>query len=142
MILNAVLPLIHNEVGIRHLENCLHSSSSDDLSLAIELHNVLDNQLIDLPHTKFLPRLCESTKRAIALPPASASALAPAAVAALIKMLKFYVKVFKTLYFLNPGMDFVYIWHDYGCWSTILLATIPTPANGLEVKVIELEILC
>ena len=48
----------------------------------------------------FFARLYESTGRAIILPPALA------AVSALTKMLKFYVKVFKTLYFLNPQMDF------------------------------------
>ena len=63
-------------------------------------------------------------------------------VAALIKMLKFYVKVFKALYFLNPQMDLVYIWYDYRCWSKILLSTIHAPAHDLEVKVTDLEILC
>ena len=42
-------------------------------------------------------------RRAIALIPAVLAAVA------LTKMLKFYVKVFKTLYFLNPQMDLVYI---------------------------------
>ena len=54
-------------------------------------------------------------------------------------MLKFYVKVYKILYFLNPEMDFVYIWYDYRCWSKIFLGTINTPAQDLEVKVIDLE---
>ena len=58
------------------------------------------------------------------------------------KMLKFYVKVFKTLYFLNPQMDLVYIWYDYRCWSKNLLSSIHTPANDQEVKVMDLEILC
>ena len=49
-------------------------------------------------------------------------------------------KVYKTLYFLNPEMDFVYIWYDYTCWSKIFLGTIHTPAYDLEVKVT--EILC
>ena len=40
------------------------------------------------------------------------------------KMLKFYVKVFKTLYFLNPQMDLLYTWYDYRCWSKILFSTI------------------
>ena len=51
----------------------------------------------------FLARLYESTGRAIALPPTSAAA------PTLTKMLKFFFKVFKTLYFLNPLMDLVYI---------------------------------
>ena len=62
--------------------------------------------------------------------------------AALTKMIKFYVKIFKTLYFLNPQMDLVYIWYDYRCWSKTLLSFIYTPAYDLEVKVTDLEILC
>ena len=56
-------------------------------------------------------------------------------------MLKFYVKVLKTLYFLNPQTDLVYIWYNYRCWSKILLSTIQIPALDLEVKVMDLEIL-
>ena len=85
----------------------------------------------------FLARLYRSTGRAIALPPASALALA-----ALTKMLKFFVKVFKPSYFLNPLMDLVYIWYNYRCWSKILLSPIHTHAHDLEVKVTDLEILC
>ena len=54
---------------------------------------------------------------------------------------KFYVKVYTTLYFLTPAMDFVYIWYNYRCWSKIFLGTIHTPTYDLEVKVIDLEIL-
>ena len=86
----------------------------------------------------FLARLYESTGRTITL--ALASALAAALVLALTKMLKFYVKVYET-YFLNPEMDFVYIWYDYRCWSKIFLGTIHTPAHDLEIKVTDLEIL-
>ena len=67
----------------------------------------------------FLAHLYKSTGRAIALP--SALELAAAA-SVLTQMLMFYVKVFKTLYFLNPQMDLVYIWYDYRCWSKILLS--------------------
>ena len=84
----------------------------------------------------FLAHLHKSTGRAIAL------CLASALVAALTKMLKFYVRVYKTLYFLNSQMDLVYIRYDYRCWSKILWSTIHTPANDLEVKVTDLEILC
>ena len=55
-------------------------------------------------------------------------------------MLKFYVKVFKTLYFVNPLMDLLYIWYDYRYWSEILFSTIHTLAHGLKVKVMDLEI--
>ena len=48
-------------------------------------------------------RQYDSTGRAIAL------SLAFALVAWLTKMFKLYVKVYKTLYFLNPVMDFVYL---------------------------------
>ena len=51
----------------------------------------------------FLARLYESTGRAIAITPASASALALAS--ALLKMLKFLVKVFIRLYLLNMLMN-------------------------------------
>ena len=50
-------------------------------------------------------------------------------------VIKVYVKVYKTLYFLNPVMDFVYIWGDYRCWSKIFLGTISTLAHDLQVKV-------
>ena len=57
----------------------------------------------------FLARLYESTGRAIAVTPASASAsalaLASALASALLKMLKFLVKVFIRLYLLNVLMD-------------------------------------
>ena len=46
----------------------------------------------------------------------------------------FYIKVFKTLYFLNPQMDLVYIKHNIRYCSKILLSTIHTPAHDLEVK--------
>ena len=57
-----------------------------------------------------------------------------------LKMLKFNIKVFKTLYFLNPQMDLLYIKYDYRCWSKILFSTIHSPAYDLEVKVMDLEI--
>ena len=47
---------------------------------------------------------------------------------------------FKTLCFLNPQMDLVYIWYDYRCWSKVLLSTVHTPAHDLEVKVTDWEI--
>ena len=72
-----------------------------------------------------LARLYKSTGRAIALH--TALVLATAA-AVLTKILKFYIKVYKTLYFLNPEMDFVYIWYDYRCWSKIFLGTVHTSA--------------
>ena len=57
-------------------------------------------------------------------------------------MSEFDVKVFKTLYFLNPQTDLVYVWYDYRCWSKASLSTVNTPAHDLEVKVTDLEILC
>ena len=44
-----------------------------------------------------------------------ASVLASAAASALTKILKFYVKTFNTLHFLNPRMDLVYTWYDHRC---------------------------
>ena len=66
---------------------------------------------------QFLALLYKTTGRAIALPPASASALT--------KMFQFYVKVFKASYFLNPPMDLVNMWYK------ILLSPIHTPARDL-----------
>ena len=54
-------------------------------------------------------------------------------------MLKFYFKVFKTLYFLNPHLDLLHIWYNYSCWSKILYSAIHTPSHDLEVKVTVLE---
>ena len=70
----------------------------------------------------FLARLYESTGRAIAV--TTASALASAS--ALLKMLKFLVKVFKSLYLLNPWMDLVNTLPDVRYWSEVLCCTITT----------------
>ena len=86
----------------------------------------------------FLARLYESTGRAIAVTPASASALA----SALLKMLKFLVKVFMSLYLFKLGMDQVDTLHVGRYWSEVLCCTIMTHLGDLEVKVTDLEILC
>ena len=67
--------------------------------------------------------LYESTGRPIALTHVSTSGLALALLSGFTKRLKFYIKVFKTLHFLNPQMDLVYIWYDYRYWSKILSGT-------------------
>ena len=64
-----------------------------------------------------LARLYESTGRAIAVNPASASALALALASALLKMLKFLVKVFLSLYLLKLWMDQVDTLHVGRYWS-------------------------
>ena len=91
------------------------------------LQNAVFNQVLHcLPLVKqFLACLYESTGRTIALPPALATA------STLTKMLKFYVKVFKTSYFLNPQMDLGYIWYNNRCRFKILLSPIHTPARVL-----------
>ena len=86
----------------------------------------------------FLARLYESTGRAIAVTPAWASALA----SALLKMLKFLVKVFMSLYLLKLWMDQVDTLHAGSYWSEVLCCTIMTHLGDLEVKVTDLEILC
>ena len=88
------------------------------------------------PHTPFLARLYESTGRAIAVTPASALA------SALLKMLKFLVKVFMSLYLLKLWMDQVDTLHAGRYWSEVLCCTIMTHLGDLEVKVTDLEILC
>ena len=85
-------------------------------------------------NTTFLARLYESTGRAIAVTPASASAL--------LKMLKFLVKVFMSLYLLKLWIDQVDTLHVGRCWSEVLCCTIMTHLGDLEVKVTDLEILC
>ena len=87
---------------------------------------------------QFLARLYESTGRAIAVTPASASALA----SALLKMLKFLVKVFMSLYLLKLWMDQVDTLHVGRYWSEVFCCTIMTHLHDLEVKVTDLEILC
>ena len=79
----------------------------------------------------FLARLYESTGRAIAVTTASASV----STLALLKMLKFLVKVFKSLYLLNPRMDLV------GTLPDVLCCTIMIHIGDLEVKVTDFEIL-
>ena len=84
----------------------------------------------------FLARLYESTGRAIAVTPALASA------SALLKMLKFLVKVFMSLYLLKLLMDQVDTLHVGRYWSEVLCCTIMTHLGDLEVKVTDLEIFC
>ena len=83
--------------------------------------------------TVLLARLYESTGRAIA-----ASALA----SALLKVLKFLVKVFMSLYLLKLWMDQVDTLHVSRYWSEVLCCTIMTHLGDHEVKVTDLEILC
>ena len=54
---------------------------------------------------------------------------------------KFYINVFKKLSFPNSMMDMVHIWYDDRYWSKVLFSTIPTPACGLKIKVVELQLL-
>ena len=85
-----------------------------------------------------LARLYESTGRAIAVTPASALASA----SALLKMLKFLVKVFMSLYLLKLLMNQVVTLHVGRYWSEVLCCTIMTHLGDLEVKVTDLEIFC
>ena len=92
----------------------------------------------------FLARLYESTGRAIAVTTASASAPAStsaSALAALLKMFKFLVKVFKGLHLLNPMMDLVDTLPDVRYLSEVLCYTIMTHISDLEVKGTDFEIL-
>ena len=81
----------------------------------------------------FLARLYISTGRAVAVGKASAFAL--------LKMLKFLVKVFKSLYLVNLWMDLIDTLPDVRYWSEILCHTITTYIGDLEVKVMDFEIL-
>ena len=82
-----------------------------------------------------LARLNVSTGRAIAVTMALAWA------SALLKILKFLVKVFKGLYLLNPWMDLIGTLPDIRYWSEVLCCTITSHIGDLEVKVTDLEIL-
>ena len=87
----------------------------------------------------FLARLYVSKGRAIAVTTASASA-STSALATLFKMLKVLVKVFKSLYLLNPWIDLIGTLPDVRYWSEVLCCTITTNIGDLEVKVKDFEI--
>ena len=57
-------------------------------------------------------------------------------------LLKFLVKVFISLYLLKLLMDQVDTLHVGTYWSDVLFCTIMTHLGDLEVKVMDLEILC
>ena len=65
-----------------------------------------------------------------------------ASASALLKMLKFLVKVFMSLYLLKLWMDQVDTLHVGRYWSEVLCCTIMTHLGDLEVKVTDLKILC
>ena len=56
-------------------------------------------------------------------------------------MLKFLVKVFKSLYLLNLWVDLVDTLPDVRYWSEVLCCTITTHTGDPEVKVTDFEIL-
>ena len=56
-------------------------------------------------------------------------------------MLKFLVKVFKSLDLLNMLMDQADTLHDGRYWYEVLCGTITTHLGDLEVKVTDLEII-
>ena len=57
-------------------------------------------------------------------------------------MLKFFIKVFRSLYLLNMLMDQVDTLHVGRYWSEVLCSTIVVHPGDLEVKVTDLKILC
>ena len=57
-------------------------------------------------------------------------------------MLKFFIKVFRSLYLLNMLMDQVDALHVGRYWSEVLCSTIVVHLGDLEVKVTDFEILC
>ena len=50
---------------------------------------------------------------------------------------KFYVNVYKTLYYEDPLIDFIHIWPDGRYRSKVFISTDPTPGDSFAVKVIE-----
>ena len=89
----------------------------------------------------FLARLNESRGRAIAVTTATASASMLSSASALLKMLKFLIKVFTSLYLLNPWMELVDTFPDVRYWSEVLYCTIRTHIGDLKIKVKDFEIL-
>ena len=81
----------------------------------------------------FLARLYKSTGWAIAVTAVSVSAL--------LKMLQFLVKVFKSLYLLNLWMNLVDTLPGVRYWSEVLCCTITIHISDLEVKVTNFVIL-
>ena len=77
--------------------------------------------------------LYESTGRELSVTTATASA------SALLKMLKFLVKVFISLYLLKLSLDLVGTLPYVRCWHEVLCCT--THISDLEVKVTDFEIL-
>ena len=57
-------------------------------------------------------------------------------------VLKFFIKVFISLYLLNMSMDQVDTLHGGRYWSEVSCCTITTHMDDLEVKVTNLKILC
>ena len=88
-----------------------------------------------------LDRLYVSTGGVIVVTTASASASASAFVSASasLKMLEFLVKVFQSLYLLNPWMDLVDALPDVRYWSDVLCCNIKTHIGDLEIKVTDLK---
>ena len=93
----------------------------------VEMHLVFWCTFADLQFS----RLYERTGRAIAVTTASWSAL--------LKMLKFLIEVFKSLYLSNPWMDLVDTLPDVRYWSEVLCCTIMTHSSDFEVKVTDFE---
>ena len=86
------------------------------------VHNTPLNYAVGLP---FLACLYESTGRAVAVTMASASVSASASATALLNMLTFLVKVFKSLYLLNLLMYLVDTLLDIRYWSEVLCSSQP-----------------
>ena len=55
-------------------------------------------------------------------------------------MLKFYVKIFRILLFLNSVVNLFGIWYDDRCWSKIVCSMIPNPVYDFKVKVMDFRI--
>ena len=67
--------------------------------------------------------------------------MASASTSVLLKMLKFLMKVFKSLYLLNLWMNLVDTLPDVRYWSEVLCCNITTHIGDPEVNVTDFEIL-
>ena len=94
-------------------------------------------QCVSCGRNSSLASLYVSTDRAIAVTAASAST----SVSALLKMLKSWLKFFKSLYLLNLWMDLIDTLPTVRYWSEVLCCTITTHIGDLEIKVTYFETL-
>ena len=125
---------VNQYMQIRYMPECLHGRSILQCFLKWFQYKIFLESKYAAPIHFVFSSPYVGTGRAIAVTTVSA-------VSALLKMLKFLVKVFKSLYHLNLWMDLVDTLPDVRYWSEVLCCTITTHIGDLEVKATDFEIL-